>query len=395
MQTKTISESLLIAILTLGVFGIINTEMGVVGIIPQIAERFDVTVSTSGLCVSVFALVVSVAAPVLPLLFSGINRRTMMLAALILFVASNILSTVTDSFAVLLAARALPAFLHPVYVAMAFTLAAAATKDEPSRGITRVFVGVSAGMVLGVPMTTFVTTHWSYEAAMGIFAVINTIVLVATFFLVPNMPAKQHNPGHQLRVLKKPSLWLGVSAFACINGAMFGFFSFMSDFLHEVSAFSFDAVSSVLLAYGFANIAGNMLAGRVFGRYKKLFTRVGPAMMLALYSLLYVFAPNGIFAVVLVVLLGICAGFINISGQYMISSAAREAPDFSNGLFLTAANFGTAMVTSLCGIFISLMDARAALFATGILLIVSLVLSYARTTAGSADYEKVCRACPT
>ena len=56
MQTKTISESLLIAILTLGVFGIINTEMGVVGIIPQIAERFDVTVWTSGLCVSVFAL---------------------------------------------------------------------------------------------------------------------------------------------------------------------------------------------------------------------------------------------------------------------------------------------------------------------------------------------------
>lgn len=140
MQTKTISESLLITILTLGVFGIINTEMGVVGIIPQIAERFDVTVSTAGLCVSVFALVVSVAAPVLPLLFSGINRRTMMLAALILFVASNILSMVTDSFAVLLAARSLPAFLHPVYVAMAFTLAAAATKDDPSRGIARVLL---------------------------------------------------------------------------------------------------------------------------------------------------------------------------------------------------------------------------------------------------------------
>lgn len=360
MQTQTISESLLITILTLGVFGIINTEMGVVGIIPQIAERFDVTVSTAGLCVSVFALVVSVAAPVLPLLFSGINRRTMMLAALILFVASNILSMVTDSFAVLLAARALPAFLHPVYVAMAFTLAAAATKDDPSRGIARVFAGVSAGMVLGVPMTTFVTTHWSYEAAMGIFAVINTVILVATFFLVPNMPAKQHYPGHQLRIL-----------------------------------ISFDTVSSVLLAYGIANIVGNMLAGRVFGGYKKFFTRAGPAVMLVLYSLLYVSASNGIFAAVLVILLGICAGFINISGQYMISSAAREAPDFSNGLFLTAANFGTAMGTSLCGFFIALLDSRAALFATDILLMISLVLSYARTKAGSADYAKACRTCPT
>mgnify|MGYP005859473957 FL=1 len=389
MQTKTISESLLITILTLGVFGIINTEMGVVGIIPQIAERFDVTVSTAGLCVSVFALVVSVAAPVLPLLFSGINRRTMMLAALILFVASNILSMVTDSFAVLLAARALPAFLHPVYVAMAFTLAAAATKDDPSRGIARVFVGVSAGMVLGVPMTTFVTTHWSYEAAMSIFAVINTVVLVATFFLVPDMPAKQHNPGHQLRVLKKPSLWLGVTAFTCINGAMFGFFSFMSEFLHKVSAFSFDAVSSVLLAYGIANIVGNMLAGRVFGHYKKFFTQAGPAVMLMLYVLLYLFSACSIATAALVVLLGICAGFINISGQYMISSAAREAPDFSNGLFLTAANFGTAMGTMLCGIFISLQGTRAALFATCILLLASLVFTHTRTTIGSADYEKL------
>lgn len=389
MQTKTISESLLITILTLGVFGIINTEMGVVGIIPQIAERFDVTVSTAGLCVSVFALAVSVAAPVLPLLFSGINRRTMMLAALILFVASNILSMVTDSFAVLLTARALPAFLHPVYVAMAFTLAAAATKDEPSRGIARVFVGVSAGMVLGVPMTTFVTTHWSYEAAMGIFAVINTVVLVATFFLVPNMPAKQHYPGHQLRILKKPSLWLGVTAFTCINGAMFGFFSFMSEFLHKVSAFSFDAVSSVLLAYGIANIVGNMLASRVFGHYKKFFTQAGPAVMLMLYVLLYLFSASSIATAALVVLLGICAGFINISGQYMISSAAREAPDFSNGLFLTAANFGTAMGTMLCGIFISLQGTRAALFATCILLLASLVFTHTRTTIGSADYEKL------
>ena len=389
MQTKTISESLLITILTLGVFGIINTEMGVVGIIPQIAERFDVTVSTAGLCVSVFALVVSVAAPVLPLLFSGINRRTMMLAALILFVASNILSMVTDSFAVLLAARALPAFLHPVYVAMAFTLAAAATKDDPSRGIARVFAGVSAGMVLGVPMTTFVTTHWSYEAAMGIFAVINTVILVATFFLVPNMPAKQHYPGHQLRILKKPSLWLGVTAFTCINGAMFGFFSFMSEFLHKVSAFSFDAVSSVLLAYGIANIVGNMLAGRVFGHYKKFFTQAGPAVMLMLYVLLYLFSASSIATAALVVLLGICAGFINISGQYMISSAAREAPDFSNGLFLTAANFGTAMGTMLCGIFISLQGTRAALFATCILLLASLVFTHTRTTIGSADYEKL------
>lgn len=390
MADKTISESFLICILALGVFGIINTEMGVVGIIPQIAERFDVSVSTAGLCVSVFAIVVSIAAPVLPLVFSGINRKTMMLSALFLFVASNLISALTDSFELLLAARALPAFLHPVYVAMAFTLAAAASKSNPSQGIARVFVGVSAGMVLGVPLTTFVTTHWSYEAAMIIFAVINAAVLFTTFFFVPEMPAKRRTFGNQLMVLKRPSLWLGVAAFTCINGAMFGFFSFMSEFLHEAGGFAFDAVGMVLLSYGLANIIGNVLGGRVFGRCKKLFTLTGPAVMLVLYALLYEFAAQRSIAALLVVLLGICAGAINISGQYMIGSAAREAPDFSNGLFLTAANLGTAAGTMFCGFFISMMDSRAALFATGILLLASIVLSYARTAAGNAEYTSAC-----
>ena len=229
---------------------------------------------------------------------------------------------------------------------------------------------------------------------MGIFGLINTAVLAATFLLVPDMPAKRLNPWHQLRVLKRPTLWLGVAAFTCINGAMFGFFSFMSDFLHQVGGLTFDAVGTVLLAYGIANIAGNMLGGRVFGRCRKLFTRVGPAVMFALYALLYAFGTNPTAAVLLVVLLGVSAGAINISGQYMISSAAREAPDFSNGLFLTAANFGTAAGTFFCGLFIDWIDSRAALFATGLLLIAAVLFSYARTVKGGADYVPVKRATP-
>lgn len=63
------SPGRLVAILTFGVFGIINTEMGIVGIIPQIAETFGVTVPQAGWTVGVFALVVAVSAPVMPLLF--------------------------------------------------------------------------------------------------------------------------------------------------------------------------------------------------------------------------------------------------------------------------------------------------------------------------------------
>ena len=80
-------NNLLIFILTIGVFGIINTEMGVIGILPFIADNFHVSVSKAGLLVSLFALAVAVSGPTMPLLFSGINRKTVMLLVIGIFVS--------------------------------------------------------------------------------------------------------------------------------------------------------------------------------------------------------------------------------------------------------------------------------------------------------------------
>lgn len=55
------SQRFLVPILTLGVFGILNTEMGVVGMIPIIAETFGVSISDAGWTVTVFAVVVALA----------------------------------------------------------------------------------------------------------------------------------------------------------------------------------------------------------------------------------------------------------------------------------------------------------------------------------------------
>jgi len=65
----------LIFILMTGVFGILNTEMGFIGILPYIAEQYDVTIVHAGLLISLFALGVAVAGPTMPLFCSGFNRK--------------------------------------------------------------------------------------------------------------------------------------------------------------------------------------------------------------------------------------------------------------------------------------------------------------------------------
>lgn len=108
MTTKR--NHLLVFILTFGVFSILNTEMGVIGILPLIAEHYEVSISTAGLIVSLFALAVAVSGPTLPLLFSGMNRKYVMLFVLGIFIVGSLVSAITSNFTVLVIARVVPAF---------------------------------------------------------------------------------------------------------------------------------------------------------------------------------------------------------------------------------------------------------------------------------------------
>lgn len=374
------SGGLLVFILTVGVFGIINTEMGVVGILPLIAETFNVSVPQAGWTVSVFALVVAASAPITPLLFSGINRKKVMLLALGLFTISNVISMFTSNFTVLLIARILPAFLHPVYVSMAFTVAAASVnKEQAPKAVSKVFVGVSAGMVLGVPVTSFIASEVSFSMAMLFFTVVNALVFVATILFIPSMPVKEKvSYGTQLSVLKKTTMWHSIIAVTLINGAMFGFFSYMSDYLKKVTEVSYNVISTVLLVYGLANIVGNVMAGKLLSINARRSIVIMPFALLLSYICLFVVGKWVAAMVIVILILGILAGIASNNMQYMITDAAPGAPDFANGMFLTSANLGTTIGTAICGTFITEMGTRYSVFGALLFLIASIVFVYLR-----------------
>lgn len=290
-------NKLLILLLTIGVFGILNTEMGIVGILPLIAEQFNVSVPTAGWLVSGFALVVAFAGPTMPLLFSKVNRKTVMLLALGIFTVSNVISMFATNFTVLLLARIIPAAFHPMYVSMAMTVAGTSVPPEQSaKAVSRVFIGVSAGMVLGVPVTSFIATETSFMMAMLFFAAVNALVFIATIFVVPSMPVKETlSYGKQLGVLKKPIMIFSILIVVFLNGAIFGFYSYLSDFLGNITEISVRTISLVLLFYGLANIVGNVIAGRILTIDPRRSTFVLPFTLFATYLLLFIFGHLSLF----------------------------------------------------------------------------------------------------
>lgn len=381
---KSKSSALLVFILTVGVFGIINTEMGVVGILPLIAETFHVSVPQAGWTVSAFALVVAISAPVTPLLFSGVNRKTMMLVSLGLFIVSNVISMLTTHFTVLLIARIIPAFLHPVYISIALTVAASSVSREKSaKAVAKVFIGVSAGMVLGVPVTSYIASEVSFSIAMLFFTVVNALVFIATLLFVPSMPVKEKmSYGAQLSVLKRTSVWYSILAVTLINGALFGFFSYMSDFLKNVTEVPYSVISGMLLVYGLSSIIGNVLAGKLLSLNARRCIVTLPVILLITYICLFIAGEWLGTMIIILFILGILSGVATNGMQYMITRSAPEAPDFANGLFLASANLGTTMGTAVCGLFITDMGTRYSVFGAFMFLIFSMVFVYLRVRDG-------------
>ncbi|TYA10385.1 MFS transporter [Paenibacillus faecis] len=353
-------NNLMIFILTIGVFGILNTEMGVIGILPSLADHYHVSVSQAGLLVSLFALGVAISGPILPLLFSGMDRKKVMLLVLGVFLIGNIMSIFTTNFTIALIARVVPAFFHPIYCSLAFSVAASSVrKEDAAKAVSKVFIGVSAGMVVGVPIVSFIANAASIEMAMAFFAVINAVVFLVTFLFVPTMPVKEKlSYGAQLRVLKKSKTWLSIAAVIFLNAAVFGVYSYLAEYLETVTNMSPNMISFMLFVYGGANIIGNMVAGKLLAHSAMKSVIAFPFVLGGVYLILFFAGEITLPMAIMTFIWGIVAGIGGNINQFWMASSAPEAPDFANGLFLTSCNIGTTVGAAAGGLFISGMGAK-------------------------------------
>ncbi|GIO59827.1 MFS transporter [Paenibacillus cineris] len=368
-------NKLLIFILTIGVFGILNTEMGIVGILPLIADHFHISITKAGLLVSLFALAVAISGPTMPLLFSGINRKKVMLLVLGVFVLGNIISIFALNFSILLIARVIPAFLHPVYVSIALTAAAASvSKEEAPKATSKVFMGVTGGMVLGAPVSSFIANTASLEMAMLFFTIVNAIAFVAILLFVPSMPVKERlSYGSQLSVLKKPITWLSIAAVIFINAAMYGVSSYLAEYLETITNIPGKTISFMLFLFGGASIIGNIAAGKLLTKNAIKSVAIFPFVLGAVYILLFLMGQFTVPMAFIVLIFGIVVAIGNNISQYWMSSAAPEAPEFSNGLFLASGNLGVTTGTSVGGLVISGVGTQYVVLGGFLFLILSLV----------------------
>jgi MFS transporter, DHA1 family, inner membrane transport protein len=341
----------LIFILGLSVFAAITTEMGVIGVLPQITEKFQITTSQAGLLVSIFALVVAIAGPFVTLVISGMNRKHVLLFIMLLFTISNVVYAFSSKFEVSLVFRIIPALMHASLFSVAIVVAVSFAKPElKSRASAQVFGGVAIGLVLGVPLTSFVAEKISLEAAFLFGAVVSAIALVGILFTMPSMPVKDKlSYGKQLSILRKVPVWLNISTVVFVFAAMFSVYSYFAEYLGQVTKVNATWISILLMIFGLFGVLGNFVFSNFLQKNVVKTVILYPIIYFGIYLLVYYFGLFTIPMIIFIIIWGTIHSGGLIVSQTWISKETMDAPEFGNSLYLSFSNLGITLGTSLGG----------------------------------------------
>lgn len=335
----------------LGFIAVITTEFGVIGILPQIAEYYKISIDKAGYLLSAFALIIALTGPFMTLLTSGFDRKKIMLAAIAIFLVTGVVSSFSPPFWLLMLVRIFPAFLQPVYIATALSVAVSnADKKHGNQLMSIVFSGVAIAMVTTVPFATWVASLWSWEYSFIIQTIVSLIALGAIYFLLPSMPVKEKKSyGSQIKILTQPNFIISIAMNFFMITAWFSTYSYFADYLNKAKNMDSTMVSYMLFLFGIIGVFANWIAGKMLSKNITKTTAFFLSGTIIVPVLLY-FSDGNLWATMVVI--GIWGflyspSFLNAS-TYMISSVP-DSLEFANSLATSFGNLGVTLGTTVGG----------------------------------------------
>lgn len=257
-----------VAILAFSAFLIVTTEFLIIGLLPALARDLDISISMAGQLVTLFAFTVMIFGPPLTAMLSHLDRKKLFVAILLIFAASNALAAVSDSFWLLAVARLVPALALPVFWGTASeTAGQLAGPKKAGQAIANVYLGISAAMLLGIPLGTLVSNALGWRGAFWLLAGLSLIMALA---ILAFMPAVSRTAKvdflQQAKIFKEPYFLSNVLLSIVVFSAMFTAYTYLADILERVAGVHPENIGWWLMAFGAVGLIGNWIGGKAIDK---------------------------------------------------------------------------------------------------------------------------------
>ncbi|MET0699313.1 MAG: MFS transporter [Mycobacterium sp.] len=166
----------------------VTTEMLPIGLLPAIGQWFGVPDSTTGLLVSLYAVMVATLAVPLTLITARFARKPLLLTTLFCYALSNAVVALAPTFAVLAVGRTIGGITHALFFSLCIGYAPRLVAGaQVGRALAIAAGGATAGFVLGVPLSTSLGTALGWRMSFGVLAVLSVLTLALVARLLPKV----------------------------------------------------------------------------------------------------------------------------------------------------------------------------------------------------------------
>ncbi|MEU0660030.1 MFS transporter [Streptomyces lavendulocolor] len=341
--------------LAIGAFGIGTTEFVIMGLLPEVAADFQVSIPTAGLLVTGYGLGVVLGAPLMTALGTRVSRKRMLMLLMVLFIAGNILSAAAPAFEVMLAGRVVASFAHGAFFGIGSVVAADLVAPEKKAGaIAMMFTGLTVANVVGVPLGTFIGQSAGWRTTFFLVAGLGVLGLLGVAKLVPEQPKPEGvRLRHEFAAFRNVQVLLAMAMTILGFGGVFAAITYITPMMTDVAGYSAGSVTWLLVLFGLGMVGGNLIGGKLADRALMPLLYVS-LMALALVLALFTFtAHDKVAAAVTLTLIG-ALGFATVPPlQKRVLDQASGAPTLASAVNIGAFNLGNSLASWLGGIVIA------------------------------------------
>ncbi|MGL5701500.1 MAG: MFS transporter AraJ [Kluyvera sp.] len=334
--------------LALGTFGLGMAEFGIMGVLPELAHDVGISIPAAGNMISWYAFGVVIGAPIIALFSTRFSLKSIMLLLAVLCIVGNAIFTLSSGYVMLAIGRLVSGFPHGAFFGVGAIIL---SKIAPPGRVTAAVAGMIAGMtvanLVGVPAGTWLGHQFSWRYTFLAIALFDVAVLLAIIGWVPTLFDKSDaRLREQFHFLKSPAPWLIFAATMFGNAGVFAWFSYIKPFMMNVSGFSESAMMFIMMLVGLGMVLGNMLSGKISGRYSPL--RIAATTDLVIVVVLLLLFLLGGMKMASLTLAFICCAGLSAPLQILLLQNAKGGEMLGAAGGQIAFNLGSA-IGAFCG----------------------------------------------
>ncbi|GAB4074426.1 MFS transporter [Barrientosiimonas marina] len=335
------------------VVGMVELIIG--GILDLMAEDLGVSLSKVSLLITIFALIFAVGSPVLLIMTAKIERKRLMLLSLCVFLAGNLVTVFSWTYSVVFIGRVISALSGALLIILCLTIAPSIVQPHyRGRAIGIVSMGVSASIVLGLPIGLILGNAFGWRAPFVLITLLTVLSMAGVFFLMGRVEPKPSHPiGEQLATLKDRKIFFGQAiTFLFMTGHM-TLYAFLTPFAESTLGIDGSWISIIYLFFGAAAVSGGGVGGTLSDKIgpKRTIIMTTVSMIVILFVIPFTTFSLPVFLVMLLIW-GVVSWMLAPATQSNLMILSPETSDIQQSLNNSALHLGIAFGSFIGGLVI-------------------------------------------